>query len=117
MRKIYLASPYSHPSPCVRINRWNAVCRAAGELMNAGNIVFSPIAHSHPIAVQCDLPTGWDFWHAFDRAFIEWADAVVVLQLPGWENSVGIKAEIEIAAEIGKPVEFMAPVKAGEVAA
>lgn len=117
MRRIYLASPYSHPSPCVRINRWNAVCRAAGELMNAGTIVFSPIAHSHPISVQCDLPLGWDFWSAFDRAYIEWCDALMVLQLPGWKESVGVRAEIEIARDVGKPVEFMEPAKTDEVAA
>lgn len=109
MRRIYLASPYSHSAAFVRLDRFNAVCRAAGELMGQGNIVFSPIAHSHPIALQCALPLGWDFWHAFDCAFIEWADAVVVLKLPGWEESVGIKAEIAIAEQLGKPVEYMEP--------
>ena len=75
--------------------------------MNAGNIVFSPIAHSHPIAVQCELPLGWDFWHQFDKAFIDWCDALIVLKLPGWDTSVGVNAEIKIAEEMGKPVEYM----------
>lgn len=109
MCKLYLASPYSHPAAVVRVNRWNAVCRVAGRLMNEGNIVFSPIAHSHPIAVQCELPGTWDFWHQFDRAFIEWSDAVVIAMLPGWKESVGVKAEIEIAQKLGKPVEYLQP--------
>lgn len=43
-----------------------------------------------------------------DRAFHRKADAVVVLQLPGWDTSKGVLAEIEIAREMVKPIEFCA---------
>lgn len=107
MRRLYLASPYSHKSAFVRLDRFNAVCLVAGDLMNHGYIVFSPIAHSHPIALQCDLPLGWEFWQKFDHAFIEWADAVVVAMIPGWQESKGVAAEIAIAQEMGKEVIYL----------
>lgn len=104
MTKIYLASPYSDPDPAIREHRFSMICEKAGELMNEGYIVYSPIAHSHPIACQCELPTDWNFWEKFDRAFIEWADEVWVYMLPGWIDSRGVKAEIKIAVKLGKPV-------------
>jgi hypothetical protein len=36
-------------------------------------------------------------------------DEVVVLTLAGWRESVGVQTEIRIAAELGKPVQYVAP--------
>lgn len=105
---IYLASPYSHPDPAVREQRFRAACRAAVALLHAGQVVFSPITHSHPLA-QHGLPENWQFWERYDRAFLERCDEVVVLTLDGWEESVGVQAEILIARELGKPVRYVAP--------
>jgi len=106
---IYLASPYTHPDPAVREARYQAACRAAAELMRRGKIVFAPIAHSHGIT-QCGLPSDWTYWQACDRKHLENCDEVVVLMLEGWEESVGVHAEIRIARELGKPVSYLEPV-------
>jgi Domain of unknown function (DUF1937) len=100
---IYLASPYSHPDPAVRETRFRAACRAAAALIRAGSIVYAPVVHGHPL-VRYGLPTDWSFWQPSARAFIKRCDELVVLPLPGWESSEGIKAEIANAAELGKPV-------------
>jgi nucleoside 2-deoxyribosyltransferase len=105
---IYLASPYSHDNPAVRAARFHAVCRAAAALIRAGEIVFSPVVHSHPL-VEHGLPTGWAFWERIDREHIARCDEVVVLMLDGWEKSVGVQAEMQIARELGKPVRFLSP--------
>jgi nucleoside 2-deoxyribosyltransferase len=105
---IYLASPYSHPDPAVREERYRAACRAAAALLLAGQPVFSPIAHSHWIA-EHGLPYAWSFWEPLDRWFLERCDEVVVLTLDGWNESVGVQAEIRIAAECGKPVRYVGP--------
>ena len=105
---IYLASPYSSPHANVMQQRFEAVCRAAAVLMRAGYMVFSPIAHSHPIA-QHGLPLGWEFWQAFDFAFIDVANEVWVLTLPGWHESVGVRAETAYAIEQSKPVWLAVP--------
>ncbi len=103
---IYLASPYSHPDTAVREQRFRAACHAAVALLHAGRVVFSPIAHSHPLA-QHGLPGNWHFWERYDRAFLERCDEVMVLMLDGWQESVGVQAEIRIARELGKPVRFL----------
>lgn len=41
---IYLASPYSHPAPAVRQERYEAACAATATLTREGHPVFSPIS-------------------------------------------------------------------------
>ena len=107
---IYLASPYSDADPAVEQARFDAVCRAAAALMRQGLLVFSPIAHSHPIA-RFGLPRDWAFWQRYDIAFLAQCDELWVLMLAGWESSVGVRAEIDIAREMGKPVRLVDPVE------
>ena len=105
---IYLASPYSHPDAAIREERFHAACQAAAQLMQAENIVFSPVVHSHPIALY-GLPTDWRFWERHDREQLMRCDEVVVLMFDGWQESEGVHAEIRIAAELGKPVRYLEP--------
>jgi len=88
-------------------DRFEEACRIAGELMGQGLVVFSPIAHTHPIAVACLLPRDWQYWEKFDREFIAASDKVVVAKMHGWKESRGVRAEIEIASGLGKPVEYL----------
>ncbi len=104
---IYLASPYSHPDEAVRHQRYKATCLATGKLLTQGHKVFSPIVHSHPIAMLADLPLGWDFWWEYDLAILEHADEIWVLMLDGWDTSRGVKAEVEYMTERGRPVRYI----------
>jgi hypothetical protein len=104
----YLASPYSHPDPAVREQRFREACRATAALLRAGLAVFSPIAHSH-VLVDYGLPTEWDWWEHFDRRYMEPCDEVIVLMLDGWRDSAGVQAEIRMAERMGKPVRYAAP--------
>ena len=104
---IYLACPYSHPDREVRIYRFNAVNRVAAHLMSNGEIVFSPISHTHPIAEAGELPLGWDYWERFDRTFLQMSQRFIILTLDEWQESKGVAAEIKIARELGLKVEYM----------
>jgi hypothetical protein len=105
---IYLATPYSHPDPLVREQRFRDACRAAAALLRSGQAVFSPIAHSHPLVVY-GLPSDWAFWWHFDRELLARCDEVVVLMLDGWHESVGVREEVRLAQELDKPVRYVAP--------
>ena len=109
MKKIYLATPYSHKQQNIRRDRFNAVNEVAAKLMRDGNLVFSPISHTHPIAEAGGLPKDWEFWEEYDKTFIEWADEVYVFMQEGWAESKGVTAEIEIAKETNKPITLLAP--------
>ena len=106
---IYLACPYSHTDPAVRDSRFEAVNKAAADLMSRGLHIFSPISHTHPIAVAGSLPTDWQFWQAYDRAILATCCKLIVLQLEGWNESVGVRAEMAIADELGIPIEHLLP--------
>lgn len=105
---IYLASPYSHPNAFIREQRFDEACRAAGKIMKLGHVVFSPIAHSHPIAER-GIEGSWDFWQKQDLPILERCDALAVLELDGWKESVGVQAEIAHAEKIGKTIGRLDP--------
>lgn len=109
----YLASPYSHPDPAVREERFRAACRAAAALIRRGHVVFSPIVHSHSIA-QHGWPVDWGAWERQDRRFLAACDEVWVLTLDGWQESRGVEAEIAIARALGKPVCFVSEAELAE---
>jgi hypothetical protein len=106
---VYLASPYSHDDSSVRQERFQAACRAAAHLVRAGLHVFSPIAHSHPIALAGGLPTGWEYWEAYDEAVLSTCRALAVLELDGWRDSRGVQGEVKIADRLKLPTYHTAP--------
>ena len=108
--KIFLCSPYSHKDKYLVEHRVKQINQAAAKLMRDGHIVFSPISHSHYIAMQEDLPKAFEWWVRQNHAFIEWCEAVYVLALDGWKESVGVKDEICYAIEIGRYVVGMVAV-------
>lgn len=103
---IYLASPYSHDSQTVRETRFQNICHVAGVLMERGYTVFSPIAHSHTISNYIGNPTETDFYLKQDVTFLEkWADEMWIIELDGWEESKGIKKEIDFCVKHDIPIK------------
>jgi hypothetical protein len=105
----YLASPYSaHPDGMEHAYR--DACAAAALLIRAGVPVFSPIAHSHGIAEIGGIdPASHAIWLPADAPMMRAAMGLIVLQLPGWDMSIGVAAEIAEFRLAGKPVRYMTP--------
>lgn len=107
---VYLACPYSHDSEDVRHARFEAANLAAGHLASLGYGVISPISQGHPIA-ETGLAAGdWETWAAVDKRMIDASDAVVVLNIHGLSQSVGVRAEVIHAFGQGKAFSVMTPV-------
>ena len=107
MIKVYLACPYSHIDKSVREHRVERVNKKAAELMMSGYLVFSPLSHSHPISEHCDVdPCDNGFWLRQDLWILKFCDELHILCLPGWDESKGIKAEIEYAESKGIGVVY-----------
>ena len=103
-QRIYLASPYTSPEAITRYSRYLFACDAAARLMREGNIVFSPIAHSHPLA-RYNLPVEFEFWREWCLSFLSsWATSLYVLTLDGWRDSKGVTCEIAEAKRLVLPV-------------
>ena len=101
-KMVYLASPYTHENREVETERFIAAVKACGWLMvNISDVqmIYSPIAHTHPIADVCTLPGFWSFWEACDKCMLSRCDEIWILTLDGWETSTGVTAERQIAYE------------------
>lgn len=105
--KIYLAAPYTHKDRRVVKERVNKINTVASLLMNRGHIVFSPISHSHYIAVDNNLPTDFKFWQAMNHSFIDWSDAMGVLMLDGYNYSDGIEDEKKFCCLTNKHIFYI----------
>ena len=105
---IYLACPYTHADPAIRRQRFDDVNRLAARLVVEGELVFSPISHSHAIT-EAGAPMDWEFWQRFDLWMLARCDSLLVYCLDGWDVSVGVRAEVQAAKAAGKPVRFHLP--------
>lgn len=101
----YLASPYASPSPAVRHARLEAVRHVCGQLINDGKIVLSPMVYTGELAQRGHHPP--QGWYAFDLQFLARADELLILQLPGWQQSKGIMVEIAAAQTRNIPIRQM----------
>jgi len=115
MSFIYLASPYGHPDWQERQARYHKVCRIAGELMQAGHTVFSPIAHGHSIAMQLGNDVmDYAFWLRQDFAVLPHCEELWFAQIDGFRESKGMSAEAIAAHALGKKLRvWNESIKAG----
>jgi hypothetical protein len=110
MNLIYLASPYSHLDPAIKQARVIAVARVAGELINQGYLVFSPVAHGETIVLNNPgFGDDWQRWQLVSRGMIAKCDEVWIAMIDGWNESMGVRSEISIAYDLKKPVQFLCP--------
>ena len=101
---IYLASPYSHTSTSIRHLRFLAARAFTIEALRAGYAIFSPIVYGEDMATA--IGTAFEPWQVFNDTVIQKSDEVWVLCLEEWQRSRGIKHELELARDLGKPVHF-----------
>jgi hypothetical protein len=104
---LYLATPYTKYPGGIEA-AFIAACKLAAKLLQAGAKVYSPIAHTHPIALHGGInPLDHDIWLPFDSAMMTLADGLLVGQLPGWSESKGVLHEIDVFRKAGKPMHFV----------
>ena len=105
---VYLASPYSK-YPGGKSIAFTEVCDMAAHLMHKGYNVFCPIAHSHAIETMSfkEIENG-DWWLEQDFAILSKCDKLFVYQMPSWDISYGVNAEIDFAKKNRIPIEYLA---------
>jgi hypothetical protein len=119
---IYIAGPYTNNAPKnhresasteKRLARFAATTEVAKKLIERGEIVFSPLTMTHPIDVRMINDPGSAFWVSFDEAFMTHCRRLIVVKLPGWDESSGVKREIEYFAKRGIAPEWHEPAEFG----
>ena len=112
---IYLACPYSctdktktkEEAEALQLQRYAAVTMIAAKLIAAGRNIYSPITHSYPIAATGIIKGDFATWERLDFAMLERCNEIWILMLPGWDSSVGVKAEMDYMKKIGRPIAFV----------
>jgi len=107
----YLATPYSKYPDGLQA-AWDMACCAAADLIRAGIKVYSPIAHTHPIALAGKMdPLDHNIWLPADQPMMDAACGLIVYRAASWEISKGIAHEISAFERAGKPVIYLDPGK------
>lgn len=108
----YVASPYTK-FPGGHDAAFEASTLECARLIDAGLQVFGAIPFSHPVANELAKmgsdAVPFSFWEQFDKDIIERSVGIIVLTLPGWDESIGVQEEIDYANSLGKPVHFLKP--------
>jgi hypothetical protein len=105
---IYLGSPYAKYHAGMD-EAARVVAECAGKLMARGMRIYCPIAHGHAVTRHHELPRTWDYWKDQDQPLINAASALIVLEMAGWWDSVGLKYEFESFLTGGKPIVYLEP--------
>ncbi len=109
MSYYYIATPYSKfPSGIEEAAR--VACIETARLMRAGVPCFSPIAHTHPIAMAAGVdPLDHSFWMPVDQPMMDAARGLIMLRMESWERSYGMAIELATFTKANKPVVWMDP--------
>ncbi len=106
----YLGLPYTDDDPLIENWRADISDRVAADLfLSEGRIIFAPISAWHHIARKYKLPGTFEYWLELDEEFIKISKKLLIIMLPGWEESNGVNGEIELAHKYNIPIEYIDP--------
>lgn len=107
----YLASPYTHYNKDVQAARHTTVTNLAIRLIKERGLdLILPITTSAALVkIDPELGSSWEVWKKTDTNLVKHSDVVLVAIMPGVAESVGVKAEIEVAQQNNIPVLCINP--------
>lgn len=105
----YLSTPYSKYGGGLDAAH-RVACKQAAVCIKAGISVYSPIGHTHCIAMLGNIdPLDHNIWLPADEPLMNAACGIIVVMMPGWKESFGMAHEIALVARAGKPIVYMTP--------
>jgi len=103
----YVATPYSKYAVGIE-QAFIDACRATAWLLKQGVNVFSPIAHTHLLAIHGNIdPLDHEIWLPADKPMMLNACGLIVVRMDGWADSYGISEEIKSFEVQKKPILYL----------
>lgn len=97
---VFLVGPYrAHTAG--RQTAFEEICIAGAALAKLGISFYAPVALHHHVAITGGLDPDGDRWFKLNEPFLRSAAAVLVVKLSGWEESAGVKAELDLSRSLG----------------
>lgn len=111
MSYVYVAAPLTHKDADVVATRLKNCAIACGILMRKHYPVLCPNMLTEGINVHSSerFPTHWEYWRDLDLSILRHAKMLLVVQLEGWDTSVGVTAEIQYAHLNDIPILYIDP--------
>lgn len=101
---IFVACPFWSDDEEVREGRRQKAIAYSMMLVRQGVLNYCPLLYSERFK-KTKVPES--YWLNHDLCMLKSCDVVHVLCFPGWEESKGVKKEIQAAEELGKKVEYI----------
>jgi hypothetical protein len=111
MSYYYISNPYNG-SPELRELRANIAAKTCGRLLKKGIHAWSPIVHNHAMLKAFDhfsLEERRSLILDFDFSLLRNSRGMIVLEMDGWKDSYGVKAELALCKKLGIPVSYLDP--------
>ena len=80
------------------------------DLMEQGRLVVCPVVMNHDAIsalIERAADPGSIYWRALELKLAAACDELVVLMLPGWDESRGVAREIALFTDMDKPISFI----------
>jgi hypothetical protein len=110
----YLGNPYRHEDPSVEDERILKTTQAAGTLIRYGiktgamlNILAPVLQNYHIDRTNKFTPEEMNCVLNLDLTLLAKSDGMIVLTLDGWEDSTGLKLEIDFCKQNNKPIYYL----------
>jgi len=94
---IYLAGPYTSPDPTIQDKRFIKLVHVTSKLMMMGYTVVTPVLSGVPLSLLDKVENSHEFWMQQDLPVLNKANEMLILALPGWQDSTGLCAEMYYA--------------------
>lgn len=110
MLKVFIACPYTQSDKSICHEQFLVATKLASDVIAANAVAFSPVTHGHPIITQhTDSSIPWKNLREQSLSFHNWADALLVVDLPSTSECAVIQEDIALFREAEKPVRFIDP--------
>lgn len=101
----YVAAPYSHSDAGVVQRRMQIFYGKMLTMLHDGHVVVSPL-QNHPLVSIGNLPSDWTYWRQYSETLLLKCERLIVLKLPEWELSSGVRGEVSFAKSRGIEIEY-----------
>ena len=103
----YFAHPYTGVDKRAEVANFHLCCIRSAKLIEMGYMIYSPIAHTHPIHMAWPRFLNEDereLWIQLDNLVIARTDFKGIILAPLWPSSAGCVGERDLFAAVHKPI-------------
>ncbi len=102
----YLSAPYSSTDDAVKEERMRLFYKYDAYLSRNGHFTLSPL-YKVETTKHGSMPDDWEYWKEYSYKLLSVCDEMIVMKMDGWEESTGVREEIEYCNEHGIDITYV----------